>query len=103
MNTLISHHHFLRENAIFLLGVCLCFYFSYHALLGHRSIIRLYALEKQIETLSQKKQTIMKEQYSLQKKVVMMRPGSVDKDLLEERVRITLGYRQADEVVILDN
>lgn len=86
-----------------LLGVCLCFYFCYHAVLGNRSVVKLYSLEKQIETLSQEKTDLTNTKESLHKKVVMMRPGSVNKDLLEERVRKTLGYRDAREIVVLSN
>lgn len=35
--------------------------------------------------------------------MIMMRPGNVDKDLLEEQVRLVLGYRQSDELVFLGN
>jgi cell division protein FtsB len=103
MNKLISHSQPFRENILALIGVCLCVYFSYHALLGSRSVVKLYALEKQIETLSQEQRVSAYTKDSLQKKVVMMRPGSVDKDLLEEQVRLILGYRRADEIVFLGN
>ena len=99
----MSHSHLFRENIFSLIGVCLCLYFCYHAILGNRSIVKLYTLEKQIETLSQENTTLASAKDSLQGRVEMMRPGSVDRDLLEERVRLTLGYRQADELVLLDN
>jgi len=103
MNKLISHRRIFRENILFFIGVCLCLYFSYHALLGQRSVVKLHNLEKQIETMSQNNTDVIIEKDSLHKKVVMMRPGSVNKDLLEERVRLTLGYRSSDELVILAN
>ena len=103
MNKLSAHSYFLRENILPLIGVCLCLYFSYHTLLGNRSVLKLYALEKQIETMSQKKTFTVAAKDSLQKKVIMMRPGNVDKDLLEEQVRLVLGYRQSDELVFLGN
>ena len=103
MNKLMSHSHHFRENIFSLIGVCLCMYFSYHAILGNRSLVKLYSVEKQIETLSQDNTTLAFTKDSLQNKVQMMRPGSVDKDLLEERVRLALGYRSSDELVILSN
>ncbi|MEO5365355.1 MAG: septum formation initiator family protein [Magnetococcus sp. WYHC-3] len=103
MNKLIAHSAFFRQNLLTLIGVCLCVYFSYHAVLGNRSLIKSYALEKQIETMSLEKVSVMEEQESLQKKVAMMRPGSVDRDMLEEQVRQRLGYRGADELVVLSN
>ena len=103
MNKLMSHSHLFRENILALIGVCLCVYFSYHAVLGDRSVVRLYSLGKQIETLSQEKTASAYEKDSLEKKVVMMRPGSVNKDLLEEQARLVLGYRQSEEIVLLGN
>ena len=103
MNKLFAHSHLFRENIFAMIGVCLCLYFSYHAVLGNRSLIKNYTLEKQIVTLSQENTTLSHTKENLQKKVVMMRPGSVDKDLLEERVRLVLGYRQADEMVFVSN
>jgi len=103
MNKLFAHNIIFREHFFFLIGVCLCLYFSYHTVLGNRSIVRLYAVEKQIETLSLKSDEVSAEKDYFQKRVVMMRPGSVDKDLLEGRARSVLGYRRADEYVILSN
>ncbi len=103
MNKLLAHSHIFRQNILAVLGVLLCFYFSYHALLGHRSVIRYYGLEKQIETMSLKNNTLQDRKNDLHKKVVMMRPGTINSDLLEEQVRLTLGYRNKDELVILSN
>lgn len=103
MNRLFSHHNIIKDNLLFLIGLCLCVYFSYHTLSGNRSIVKFYSLEKQIETLSQKNDDVLAEKENLQKKVVMMRPGQVDKDLLEEQVRLKLGYRASNEMVILGN
>ena len=103
MNKLMSHSQLFRENILALIGICLCIYFSYHAILGNRSLVKLYSLEKQIETMSQEKTAHIFTKDSLQKKVVMMRPGSVNKDLLEEQARVVLGYRQSEEIVLLGN
>ena len=99
----MSHSHLFRENILSLIGLCLCLYFSYHAILGNRSLVKYYSLEKQIETLSQENTSLVTTKDSLQKKVEMMRPGTVNRDLLEEKVRQTLGYRAPGEVVLLGN
>lgn len=103
MNKLLSHNNILKENLFFLIGLCLCFYFSYHTVLGNRSVLKYYSLEKQIETMSQKNDDLSYKKENLHKKVAMMRPGTVNKDLLEEQVRLKLGYRAPDEMVIFGN
>lgn len=103
MNKLLSYNAALRDNLLPLIGICLCFYFSYHAVLGQRSLVRLLALEQKIETMSLEKDSLTQERATLQQKVEMMRPGHVDRDLLEERVRVTLGYRASDEYSVISN
>jgi cell division protein FtsB len=41
------------------------------------------------------------ERLALQRRVSLMRPESVDDDMLEEQARSRLGLTEADEVVIL--
>ena len=103
MNKLHAHTLFMKEHLIATICMILCLYFSYHILNGERGILRVVALEKKIETLSQKHTSLTAEKSILERKVTMMRPGSVDKDLLEERVRLTLGYRYDNEYSILSN
>lgn len=103
MNRLLAHSSVLRENLVVLIGVCLCLYFAYHALQGNRSLLRYYAVGRKIEALERRSADLEIERAALEKKVSMMRPGSVDKDLLEERVRFVLGYRGGDEYTIIGN
>jgi len=103
MRKLLSHISILRENFPLLMGLCLCFYFTYHTVHGNRSIMRLYGLERQIETTTLKEQRLVAEKVALQKKNSMMRPGSEDKYLLEERVRVVLGYRSPDDYTVLNH
>ena len=77
-------------------------YFSYHAVFGNRSYIRLASLESQIETLSDKRDELAAQRTGLEDKVVMLRPGSVDRDLLEERARYVLGYHMPGEITMLE-
>lgn len=103
MFRILSHSAIFRENLVVLIGGCLCFYFAYHAFQGNRSLPRYYAINRKIEALEQKNAVLESEREALEKKIAMMRPGSVDKDLLEERVRSVLGYRDRDEYTIIGN
>lgn len=103
MNKLFRHRAIIRENLISLIGMCLCLYFTYHALSGSRSLMQMVTLKSQIETTKQERDILQIERKALEKKVSMMRPGSLDKDLLEERVRVVLGYKDENDLVILRN
>lgn len=70
---------------------------------SERSYLRLSALEKQIEETQAELDALTARKDSLDSKVVMMRPGSINRDLLDEQVRTILGYRSSDEQVIIRN
>jgi cell division protein FtsB len=78
-------------------------YFSFHAVQGERGVLRLLSSNTQLETLSSQSDNLEAQREELERKVAMMRPGSVDRDLLEERVRGVLGYKHADEYAILSH
>lgn len=103
MNKVFSQNFFLKEHFIAVIGVLLCLYFSYHAISGQRSLLTLYTVQKSIEKNVAKRDIVTTKRQSIEHKVRAMRPGQVNKDLLEERVRIVLGYTRPDEVVILSN
>lgn len=100
MNTLLQHRSFIRSNLLMLVGVCLCFYFSYHVFQGNRGFVRLLMLRSEVSTLSHDYEEARAQRQAIEQKVIAMRPGSVSRDLLEERVRIVLGYRHPDEIAI---
>lgn len=79
----------------------MCFYFIYHTFQGNRSLTRLLSLNNEIATMSLEYDTKKAERIALEKKVVMMRPGTLDKDLLEERAKAVLGYKNKGEFVVL--
>lgn len=103
MKGFIQKGYILRRNMLAIIGICLSFYFSYHLIAGHRGYFRLMALESRIENTTQEYLALKAERESVEKKVVMMRPGSIDRDLLEERARHVLGLTYADEYILLQN
>jgi cell division protein FtsB len=103
MNKLILHRHFLRENFMLILGICLCVYFSYHTIQGERSLVRLMQLKQDITAQAYMDDLLSQERIALEDKVKKMRPESIDYDMAEEQARIVLGYVRPDEVVVLQN
>ena len=83
------------------IGLCLSFYFCYHLIAGQRGYFRLLSLENQVYQTSNDYADLKAEREAIEKRVVMMRPGSIDRDLLEERARHVLGYRHKDELILL--
>jgi len=103
MRKLIQKRYILRQNLLAVIGISLSFYFCFHLLAGHRGYFRLMSLENQMTQISKEYETVTAERQKLENKVVMMRPGSINKDLLEERIRSVLGYRYEDEIILLQS
>lgn len=103
MKRLIEKRYILRKNMMAVIGICLSFYFSYHLVAGQRGYFRLMSLERQITEVTMQHEAVKAKREAIEKKVVMMRPGSIDRDLLEERIRYVLGYRYADELILLQD
>lgn len=101
MNKLFQKRTLIHENMVLLIGICLSIYFSYHLMQGNRSYLRLMSLENNIVKLSDEQIQLKAEREQMERKVVMLRPGSINKDLLEERARAVLGYTRADEKVVV--
>ncbi len=101
MKKLLEQRYLVRKNLVTLIGIGLFVYFSYHLIQGERSLLRYLTLEKSIASLEDKSEKLAKEHESLETKVAMLRPGSINKDLLEERARIVLGFRRPGEVDVL--
>ena len=101
MRRLIERRYVIRGNLLVIIGVTLALYFSYHIGFGERSYLRLMALENAETNLSAQYDQLHAQRVALEEKVVRLRPGSLDPDLLEERARYVLGYVRPDEKVIL--
>ena len=86
-----------------MIGLALCIYFAYHIIYGERSISKWIHLSHKIETMSNINDTLNAERQAIERKVVMLRPGSINEDLLEERVRSVLGYTKSDEYIVVSN
>ncbi len=97
MKRLIEQEYIVRKNFLGLLACCLAAYFSYHIVQGDRSYMRYISLSQSIQKYEIVHETLSAEKEALYKKVSMMRPGSVDRDLVEEQVRKILGFRHAQE------
>lgn len=84
-----------------LIGLSLIVYFAYHLVMGERSYIRLLVLEQEISSLEGSVDKLNAERTEIEQRVVRLRPDTMDKDMLEQRVREVLGYVHPDEHVIL--
>ncbi len=79
------------------------FYMGYQGLYGNRGLVNLFELNEDIERLEYQLAKKEQERDLLEIRTRLLRPESLDLDLLEERSRAMLGYAHAQDVVIFDS
>lgn len=84
------------------IGFCAVGYFAYHSIEGDRGLVAWLRLNEQIKTSQSELDGLQAERKGLERRVSLLRPESLDRDLLEERVRVVLNYARSDEITILD-
>ncbi len=84
----------------FVMGICLCMYFSFHLLFGERGYLKYVGLSYEYEVVSSEHEKLKVEREALERRVVAMRSGSIDPDLFEERVQVMLGVLPENAIVI---
>ena len=96
------HFQRLSQKAIApFLALSIIGYFIYHSIQGDRGILAWVQLQERLaQALSQLTETVI-ERNSLEEIVQDLRPESINGDLLDQQVRLTLGYAHPDEIVIL--
>jgi len=82
------------------IGASAVVYFAYHAIEGERGMGAWWRVTQQIEHAEITLAATARERARLERRVRLMRPDSLDPDMLEEQVRAMLNYAHPDDVVI---
>jgi cell division protein FtsB len=101
LSTLLGEKRF-RDILGPFLTVCLMVYFIYHIFQGERGLISWLRLQQKIREDEKVLIDLQGQREILERKVYLLRPDSLDRDMLEERVRFLLNFARSDEVVIRD-
>ncbi|MGB9151499.1 MAG: septum formation initiator family protein [Alphaproteobacteria bacterium] len=82
-------------------GACLVGYFLYHTVEGERGWVAQMHLQNEVNAAQETLTNVQKEHDALDHRVRLMRPESLDPDLLDEQSRKTLNYSKPNEIIIL--
>jgi cell division protein FtsB len=77
--------------------------FAWYALKGPRGYKYQTALEQQIDELNAENIKLADEKMALEKQVKLVRPESIDRDMLEQLARTELQMAYPNEVIVLQN
>lgn len=84
-----------------LIGTLVIAYFAYHAFEGDRGLVTYLHLAQEVRKAEITRDLIKSERDMLEKRVRLLRPDSLDPDMLDERARGLLGLGDRDDVVVL--
>lgn len=90
----------LRHALIPLVCLIVISYFAYHAVYGRHGFIAWLSLQNRVDTLEQQLAGVRATHEQLNRQVALLRPESLDPDLLDERARATLGLANPNDIVI---
>lgn len=100
LNTRNLHRLSQKATAPFL-ALSVVGYFIYHSIQGDRGILAWVQLQEQLIRSAAELASIASQRQELEEKVQALRPESINRDLLDQQVRLKLGYSRPDEIVIL--
>jgi len=80
--------------------VLLLTYFTYHIFQGQRGILAWIRLDKKLQEQEIVLSKLTQEKEKLEREDYLLRPDSLDIDLLEEKSRQLLNFAHSNEIVI---
>ena len=84
------------------LGVCAVGYFSFHVVQGDRGLLAWWKIKQRVAIAKQSLAVSQAQRQTMERRVRLLEPGSLDPDMLEERARLMLNYGHVDDIVILE-
>ncbi len=76
-------------------------YLGYHALASDRGLLKMIKLNQEIEKHSFELSSLKSERTSLERRVSLISNSPLDGDIVDEQIRLNLGYAGKDEVMVL--
>jgi cell division protein FtsB len=84
-----------------LLNVSVMVYFGYNVIIGDLGLLSRWRLADEVSQLEYKLDKLNQRRQQLEQKVSLVRPESLDPDMLDERARIILNFAHPNDITIL--
>ncbi len=91
----------ISQTLVTVLSFGLFIYFAYPLLHGDNGYFALKGLQQKLAVAEERQARTVAERTALENRVKMLRPQSIDLDLLDERARIVLGFIKPSEKAII--
>ncbi len=84
-----------------LVGMCAVVYFGYHAIQGENGVMAFLSLERRVVQAEVELAAAKAEEERLARRVELLRPRSLDRDMLDEQARLLLNLAHPDDIVVM--
>src|SRR3954447_4145987 len=84
-----------------ILGISLAAYFAYHLVEGERGLIAWHRLSQQLKEARATQGAVRAERDALDRRVGLLRPEHLDRDMIDEKARETLNLAAPNDIVII--
>lgn len=81
----------------------LLIYFVFHSIYGNRGVIAYFTLNQRLEKAYSELESLRAERIELEHRVKLLRPESLDRDMLDQEARRVLGVASPKEQVFTIN
>ena len=88
-----------KKSALNILLMFMLAYFVFHSIYGSRGILAYFKLQSELERSRTTLESLRHERLEVENRTKLLRPDSLDKDMLDEKVRSVLGVAKPTENV----
>ncbi|MET1415697.1 septum formation initiator family protein [Roseibium sp. HPY-6] len=92
---------FIRRLITPVIAIAALGYFGFHAMSGELGLVGRAMIESRVSELEAELELLSEERQKLVARVSLLRPESLDPDMLDERARLNLNLVHSNELVVL--
>ena len=89
-----------RQIVLPIIGAATLFYFGYHSIQGDKGLLSYLRLKQEVRKAEISLSEIRGQRETLENRVRLLQPGSLDLDMLEEQARRVLNLAHPDDLVV---
>ena len=97
-----NNRNLISQMLATLLSFGLFVYFGFHLMHGDMGYFALRGVDQKLAETQEKYDHVLTDRVTLENRVKLLRPGSLDLDMLDERARVVLGFAKPEEREILE-
>ncbi len=98
-NSKLKFEKITKKTAFNILILLMLIYFIFHSIYGSRGIIAYFKLQAELEDAHAKLSVLRSKRLEIENRAKLLRPESLDRDMLDEKARNVLGFVTPQELV----